>query len=129
MSLDYLEALEQAIDQGGDFFASPGNSSNQWSVSRNYNDLTKHAQRLANNRKFEVPIYQLTNRVDAVAGNSFLICKKILPPGTNGEPKLQWALVDTKEAAEMMRDVSEGPTPYFGAISVQVFKPEELEPK
>ena len=123
MSFDYLEALEQAVDSGQVLYACPGGTQNRWHIVNNPKDLRVQAQRFADSRATEVSIYRLINKSEALATDSFLICRKILEPGPTGEPKLEWALVDTKEAAEMMRDVSQGPSPFFGATLFETCKP------
>jgi len=123
MSIDYLESLEQSVDSGQILYACPGSAQNRWHFANKPNDLRTQAQRVADSRNMEVSIYQLINKMDAVPTDSFLICRKILEPGPTGEPKLEWTLVDTKEAAEMMRDVSQGPSPFFGATLFETCKP------
>ena len=66
----------------------------------------------------------MTNKMDATEGDVFLYCKKILEPSPSGEPHLQWGVVDTRDAAEMMRDVSQGPSPYFGLNVEESFQPK-----
>jgi hypothetical protein len=123
MSLDYLEDLTHEVDQGKSLYACPGVHAGEWHISNDLNDLTTKAQRTANSRKFDVQLFRLVNKMDTVSGDSYLVVRKILEPGPRGEPHLQWALVDTREAAEIMRDVSQGPTPYFGATVEKSFKP------
>jgi len=121
MALDYLQDIEQKIDNGQKVYACPGQQGHEWHISESLEDLQVKAQRAANARKYEVHIYRLLNIADAASDDSFLIVRKILEPGPRGEPKLQWTLVDTREAAELMRDVSQGPTPYFGATKEKGF--------
>ena len=123
MSLDYLEDLVRYIHRGDIYFACQGQHSNQWHISLDLDEIKKRAQRTANTRKFEVNVYQMIDSGDVVTGDSYLVVRKILEPGPRGEPHLQWALVDTKEAAEMLRDVSQGPSPYFGATVEDTFSP------
>jgi hypothetical protein len=56
----------------------------------------------------------LISKADAIAGDLFLVPTQIGDPGPRGEPQIQWSTVETKEAAEMMRDVKHGPSPFFG---------------
>ena len=123
MAMDYLEELELDITNGVTIYACPGATSNEWNIGEDLEDLKKKAQRAANSRKFQTHIYRLINRMDTVSGDSYLAVRKILEPGPKGEPHLNWVLVDTREAAEMMRDVSQGPTPYFGATITETFEP------
>ncbi len=123
MSFDYLEDLESSVESGAFIYACPGSSSNKWHISKKVKELVPQAQRVADGRGMKVHIYQLIARMDAITGDSFLICRKIHQPGPSGEPRLEWALVDTREAAETMRDVSEGPSPYFGATLFKTLEP------
>ena len=123
MSLDYLEDLKAQVDRGKAFFAAPGANTNQWKISEDPEELKGLAQRAANQRKFEQSVYQLVSQSEVGAGGSYLVCKKIMEPGPRGEPHLEWMLVDTKDAAEMLRDVSHGPSPYFGTLVIETFQP------
>ena len=123
MSIDYLAEMEHEVDSGREIYACPGPQGNEWYISSDLEDLRKKAQRSASALKREVQIFKLINKMDTVSGDSYLAVRKILEPGPKGEPKMQWTLVDTREAAEMMRDVSEGPSPYFGTSIVATFLP------
>lgn len=124
MSIDYLEDLENEITNGKEFFACPGPQSNEWHLANVIDELVPKAKRTANSNKMEAKIFRLVNKMDATTGDSFLVVRKILDPGPRGEPNLRWTLVDTREAADMLRDVSQGPTPYFGAIAQQTVQPD-----
>lgn len=123
MSIDYLEDLARGIDNGKDVFVVPGVQSNEWTLSFDIEPLRKKAQRTANGRKFQVHIYRLVNKMDTVSDDCYLVVRKILEASPTGDPRFQWSIVDTREAAEMMRDVSQGPTPYFGAVIEESFDP------
>ena len=123
MSIDYLQELEQSINDGTELYACPGQQASEWHISKALEELRLKAQRAANARKYETQVWRLINTMDATSEDSFLIVRKILDPGPRGEPRMQWTLVDTREAAELMRDVSQGPTPYFGATKVETFQP------
>jgi hypothetical protein len=123
MSVDFLEEMETKIEKGQVLFACPTAISGEWILSKVLEDLRPKAQRAANTKKHELNIYRLVNKSDAVTGDSFLVVRKFLEPQHDGTPKMQWSLVDTKEASEMMRDVSQGPSPYFGAVVEETFKP------
>lgn len=113
MSIDWLQDLERAVDDGKTMFACPGLGRNQWIFSKNIEDLKKQAKRTADTSKLPVNVVSLVSKNDAVAGDMFLVPTNIGDPGTRGEPVIQWKTIETKEAAEMMRDVRKGPAPFF----------------
>jgi hypothetical protein len=123
MSMDYLTDLENHIDNGRTLYACPAPQGSEWYVSSDIEELKKKGQRSANARKMPVSIYKLVNKMDTSTGDSYLFVRKILEPGPKGEPHLNWSMADTREAAEMMRDVSEGPTPYFGTVIEVTYEP------
>ena len=123
MSIDYLEDLESQVTNGRKKFACPGAGANEWYLSENIEKLKPKAQRTADARKFQTHIYRLINRMETVTGDVYFVVRKILEPGPRGEAYFQWSVVDTREAAEMLRDVSQGPTPYFGAVIEETFNP------
>lgn len=124
MSLDWLEDLEQAVTNGREYYACPGSNANEWFTSESAEELRAKAQRSANSRKMQTAIYRLVNRMETMSGDSYLVVRKILEPGPRGEPHFQWSIVDTREAAEMLRDVSHGPSPFFGAVVEETFQPQ-----
>jgi len=126
VSIDYLEDLENLIDKGNELFACPTPVQGEWALSKTLDDLRQKAQRAANAKKHELCIYRLVNKSDAVTGDAFLVVRKFLEAQRDGSPKIQWALVDTREAGEMMRDVSRGPSPYFGAVVEETFEPAKI---
>ena len=119
MSIDYLMDLERAIEGGREVYACPGVARNQWHIEKSADELRKFAKRAADNRKRSVSIVRLIPKDDAIAGDLFLVPTRIGDLGVRGEPQIQWSTVETKEAAEMMRDVRHGPSPYFGMQSVE----------
>jgi len=124
MSIDYLSDLEHRIDSGRPLFACQSHQGSEWYISTDLEELKPKAQRTANAKKFEINIYRLINKMDAGEGDSFIYVKKILEPGPKGEPHMNWAIVDTRDAAEMLRDVSQGPSPYFGATVESTASPK-----
>jgi hypothetical protein len=125
MSIDWLMDLERDIDNGKDVFACVGVGRNQWSFGKTVEDLRKVAKRAADNRKLPVSVMRLISKHDAISGDLFLVPTKIGDPGNRGEPQIEWSTVETKEAAEMMRDVRHGPSPYFGVQVVESVPPAE----
>jgi hypothetical protein len=124
MSIDWLQDLERAIDNGREYFVVPGVQSNEFVISSEIETLRAKAQRTANSRKFQANVFRLVNKMDTVSDDCYLVVRKILDPSPQGDPRFQWSVVDTREAAEMMRDVSQGPTPYFGAVIEETFEPK-----
>lgn len=114
MSIDWLMDLERAIDNGKDLFACPGVGRNQWMIRPNVADIQAFAKRAAGQKKMAVNIVRLISKDDAVSGDLFLVPTSIGEPGSRGEPQVEFSTVETKEAAEMMRDVRHGPAPFFG---------------
>jgi len=124
MTIDYLEELELDVSKGHTLYACPSYQGSEWIISDSLEDLKVKAQRSANVRKYAVAIYKLIDKVEVGEGDVFLVVRRLLDPGPRGEPHINWVMVDTKEAAEMLRDVSKGPTPYFGATIEEVFQPK-----
>jgi len=124
MSIDWILELERAIDNGKVMYACPGLSRNQWMISRSIDDLKKVAKRAADTKKMAVNIVQLVAKQDAVAGDLFLVPTSIGEPGPRGEPVIQWSTVETREAADMMRDVKHGPAPFFAMQVQQTVEPD-----
>ena len=125
MSLSYLEDLEGIIDRGGEYYICQGIQSSEWSMSKSIDTVRKKAQRAADVLKMPVPVYRMISKSDTVSGDSYICVRRILEPGPHEEARFQWAIVDTKEAAEMMRDVSQGPSPYFGVSIEETMEPAE----
>lgn len=114
MSIDFLMDLERVIDNGKEVYACPGVSRNQWIIGKPLEELRKSAKRTADHKKLPVNIVRLISKGDAIAGDLYLVPTTIGEPGARGEPQIQWSTVETREAAEMMRDVKHGPSPFFG---------------
>lgn len=114
MSIDWLFDLERAVDGGREVYACPGVGKNQWLVGKSVDELRKTAQRAADLKKMPVTIVRLVPKMDAVAGDLFLVPVKIGDPGPRGEPQIEWKPFETREAGENMRDVRHGPSPFFG---------------
>lgn len=124
MSIDWLFDLERDIDNGKEIFACPGTGRNQWILGRNPDELKKHAQRAATTKKLSVAIVRLVSKADALMGDLFLVPTQIDEPGPRNEPSIKWSSVETKEAAEMMRDVRRGPAPFFAMQVQETIDPE-----
>jgi hypothetical protein len=118
MAIDYLIDLEHQLDRGHNFYACPGLGLNEWHLSESLDDIRRRAHKTAGVRKMPIEIRRLVSHTAAEA-DAFLVVRKILEQGPTGEPRLHWMLVDTRDAAEMLRDVSQGPSPYFGATALE----------
>ena len=123
MPMNYLDDLERTIGTGGLRFACPAGSLDEWCIAETHAELVAIAQKAANSRRFPTNIYRLIGKTEAVIGTPYLVVRKILQQNSDRTPNFQWSLVDTLEAAEMVRDVSQGLTPLFGAVIEQSFEP------
>lgn len=125
MSIDWLWDLERAIESGKVYFACQTVGRNQWAIGRSVDELKKIAKRAASHRKLGVDIVRLVSPHETVAGDLYLVPTEIGDPGHRGEPNIKWSCVETKEAAEMMRDVRKGPSPIFGTQVEETVDPDE----
>lgn len=123
MGMEFLEGIAEVVENGGGYFACPGTQSGEWFLSKSADELSSRAQRTANSTHQAVSVLQLISATEVSGESSFLVAKKILELGPKGEPRIQWALVGTRDAAELVRDVSQGPTPYFGTVVESTYKP------
>lgn len=114
MSIDWLLDLERDIENGKEIYGAPSPSRNQWVIGKSLDELRKVAKRSADTKKLAVNIVRIISKHDTVAGDLYLVPTNIGDPGPKGEPQISWSTVETKEAAEMMRDVKRGPSPFFG---------------
>jgi hypothetical protein len=127
MSMEYLVELEEDVDKGKMLYACAPHSGTEWHIASSIEEVRKKAQRTANARKMACPIFHIINKMETGEGDSFLVVKKVGEPGPKGEPHVNWTLVDTREAAETLRDVSCGPTPYFGATIEETVDPTNIQ--
>jgi hypothetical protein len=126
MSIDFLLELENSVNSGKVLFACPGAGEKQWMISSSIEELRKHAKRAANNKKMAIGIVRLIPKGEVMSGEHFLVPVSIDKPGSRGEPQIKWSTVETKEAAEMMRDMRQGPSPYFGMLVEESVKPAAI---
>jgi len=124
MSIDWLWDLERALENGKVYYACQTAGRNQWAIARSADELRKVAKRAAAHRKLAVDIVRLVSPHE-IAGVLYLVPTEIGEPGHRGEPNIKWACVDTKEAAEIMRDVRKGPSPIFGMQVEETVVPDE----
>ncbi len=123
MSIDYIEEMADAIVRGDRKYACPGPRTGEWYLSTSIEDLRAKAKRTAGATRMPTGIYRLVDKLDTTSGDTYLVVKKFLEPGPRGEPNIQWSQVDTREAADMLRDVSQGPSPYFGMVLEETVQP------
>jgi hypothetical protein len=123
MSISHLENLEQSIADGNPHFACPGPKSNEWYFDESIEALRIKAQKAADISVVTVFVYRLVNRTDVGPDGPFLVVRQILESSPRGEPNFRWVIVGSNQAAELLRDVSEGPTPYFGVVVEETCKP------
>ncbi len=114
MSIDWLYDIEREIDNGKVILACPGVGQNEWVVGRPIEELKKLARRVCDAKKIQINIVRLVPKHDTLTGDLYLVPTKIESPGARGEPQIKWSVVDTREAAEMMKDLRHGPAPFFG---------------
>jgi hypothetical protein len=125
MSIEWLFDLEREINYGKDYYACPGPGRNQWVIKRTPEELRPLAQRAAQQRKLPVNIVRLAPPHEVVTGETYLVPTKIGDPGARGEPHIEWSTVETREAAELMRDLRNGASPYFGMQIQETVEPNE----
>ena len=123
MSIDFLQDLERAIENGKELFACPNVQNKQWVISKNIDDLLKIAKRTAESKKRPIEIVKLISRHDTVAGSLYLVPTHIEDLGNRGEAQIKWDIMETKEAADQLRDLRHGQSPYFGMEIVQTINP------
>jgi hypothetical protein len=127
MSIDFLYDLEREVDNGKEYYACPNLGRNQWTIAETIEELEKISTRTANHKKIPIKVVRLISKHDAVGGDLYLVPTKIGEPGPRGEPFIEWSVVETKEASEMMRDVRHGPSPFFAMTVEHIVDPVESD--
>jgi len=113
MSIEFINDLERDIELGREVWGCPGMGPKQWVFSKDgIESLRKIAQRTANATKMRIQIGRLGSR-HSISSSTMLVPTTIGEAGPRGEPVIKWSLVESKEAAEMLRDIRWGPAPYF----------------
>lgn len=123
MVIDNLSALEELINMGTAVFACREGRTGQWVLGMSAAELLPKATAFAATHHVDAPIYRLVPASETMAGQPFLFVKKVEDRGPLVSPQFHWSVVDTKEGAEMLRDVSIGPSPYFGTVTESVVAP------
>lgn len=124
MSIDWLLDLERSIEGGKVVFACQGVGRNQWVMGKTVEDLMPMAKRAANMKKMPIQIVRVIPKNDTITGDMYLVPTLIGEPGARGEPQIEWKPIEAKEAAENMRDVRKGPSPFFGIQVESTVNPE-----
>ncbi len=124
MSIEFLMDLERDIELGKEVFGCQGAGVKQWVFStKGMDGLLKIAKRSANSSKMPVDIMRLGSRHGANA-TVMLVPVQIGDPGLRGEPQVKWSIVESKEAAETVRDIRHGPAPYFSVEVEDTIQPD-----
>jgi hypothetical protein len=115
MSAECLEDLERDVELGNEVFACPQDGRNHWSFHRDQDALCKKARDVARARGVKVSVLRLIPTSDVVPGDCYLVPRTICGRDIPVLSQIEWALVESREAAELLRAVRNGPAPYFGA--------------
>ena len=127
MSIDWLWDLERAIDGGRIYYGCQTVGRNQWVIARGVDELRAVAKRAADHKKLPVDIYRIISPNETIAGDLFLVPTDIGEPGHRGEPNIRWSCVETREAADMMKDVRKGASPIFGIQVEETVEPASTD--
>jgi hypothetical protein len=119
MAIDYLIEIERQLSNGRAFYVCRGAGPYDWHMSEDLEEIRPKAQRLAQQKNVAVEIRRLTTVTDSTT-DSYLVLRTITEPESSGEPRLEWMIVGSREAAEMLRDISQGPSPYFGTELIEI---------
>ncbi|RMD84650.1 MAG: hypothetical protein D6808_06670 [Candidatus Dadabacteria bacterium] len=128
LAIEWLIELERSIEKGERVLACQGIAEKQWAISKDIEELRGIAQRVADAKKMPVKIVSLITVAETMAGDLYLVPTKIDAGHVQrGLSNIQWSIIETRDAAEMMRDVRFGPSPFFGMQTVELVKPTESE--
>lgn len=109
------------ISAGHSFFACKTPGDNNWKFAREIDNLRAVAARAARSIGAPVPIFRAIRPAEETQIDTYLIIRRLR--GSSGGHAIEWSIVDTEEAAKMLRDVSCGPTPYFPLTREEVIQP------
>ena len=128
MFFEFLERLERVILNEEEVYACQGVGTYQWYIEYDIDDIVAKAQATANVKKYPIPIYRISRGEDINPSESYLVVKRVIMSAV-GDFLYEWVQVDTREAAELVRDVTHGATPFFGLVTEQIVKPIKAEAK
>ncbi len=94
-------------------YACPAPGKNKWQFARQAEELRPIAKRTARQLGIPVKIFRVIDSSHDARPETFLIVRRVVGIQKDGEKDIEWALVDTEQAAATLRDVSCGPTPYL----------------
>ncbi|MGI6524796.1 MAG: hypothetical protein ACOX2O_05810 [Bdellovibrionota bacterium] len=114
MSIDWLWDLDRAVEGGRVYYGCQSVGRNQWAIARSVDELRAIAKRAADHKRLPVDIVRIVSPHETIAGDLYLVPIDVGDPGHRGEPNVKWTCVETREAADMMKDVRKGPSPIFG---------------
>lgn len=130
LAFEWLIELERAIEKGDQILGCPSVGEKQWAIQKPIDELRAVAKRVADAKKVPVHIYMMLTQNETMVGDVYLVPTRIEnTPVQRGNPQIQWSIVETKEAAEMMRDVRFGPSPFYGIQEHEVVEPSENKQK
>ncbi len=121
IDLDFLDQIEQRLEDGLEVYACQGAGAYQWYILNSLDDILLKAKQAVDLKKYPLNVYRVISGSE-VAPESYLVVKRVVI-STVGEPRYEWVQVDTSDAAEQVRDITYGPTQFFGLITETVLKP------
>ena len=123
MGIEFLEDLSSAVDRGTVIYVCQGPLSGKWEMHKTLEGIKQLAKRSASAKKLPIKVMRLVNSQSLLPETPILIPSKIGDDDNKGMGNINWSIVDTAEAAETLRDVRHGPSPYFGLEEVDVVSP------
>lgn len=114
MSIGYLFELDASVSNGREYYACPGAQPKHWLISTDMQEVIGEASRIARVRKQKVCVYRLLHSSRALDREPYLVPTMVGAENFRGEVSIQWVTVESRGAAETVRDVRQGPSPYFG---------------
>ena len=123
MGINFLEDLAEAVGRGTSIYVCPGPLTGRWEMHKTLEGIKQLAKRCANARKAPVKVMRLIPSTNILPENQILIPSKIGSEDEKGMANVTWSTVETVDAAETLRDVSHGPSPFFGLEPVDTVNP------